>query len=313
MVEDALATALITHAAFLEHVTPEGHPEQVARLEHVLHALEGLDLKRVAAPMAAEDDLLRIHPKSYLEDLREALPVSGFTPLDGDTFLSPNSMEAAWRGAGAAVRAVDMVLAGEVANAFCAIRPPGHHAEKDTAMGFCLFGNAALAAKHALDHHGLSRVAVVDFDVHHGNGTQDLLWDERRSLLISSQQFPLWPGTGRRDEDGAFDNVLNLPLAPDSDGVEMRKVYDAEVFPRLRAFKPELIIISAGFDAHREDPLAALNWEVDDFRGLTQQLCTLAAELCSGRVVSTLEGGYDLDALARSTRAHVEELLEAGI
>ncbi|TCS60468.1 acetoin utilization deacetylase AcuC-like enzyme [Primorskyibacter sedentarius] len=307
-----MATALITHAAFLDHVTPEGHPERVARLEHVLHALEGLDLHRVTAPMAAEDDLLRIHPKSYIEGLRAALPASGFAQIDGDTFLSPGSMEAAWRGAGAVVRAVDMVMAGDVANAFCALRPPGHHAEKETAMGFCLFGNAALAAKHALDHHGLSRVAVVDFDVHHGNGTQDLLWDEARALTITSQQMPLWPGSGRPDETGAYDNVLNLPLAPDTGGEEMRALYKAQVFPRLRAFKPELIVISAGFDAHKDDPLAALNWETGDFRWLTRQLCALAAELCDGRVVSTLEGGYDLEALAQSTRAHVEELMEAG-
>ncbi|WP_435311526.1 histone deacetylase family protein [Primorskyibacter sedentarius] len=296
----------------MDHVTPEGHPERVARLEHVLHALEGLDLHRVTAPMAAEDDLLRIHPKSYIEGLRAALPASGFAQIDGDTFLSPGSMEAAWRGAGAVVRAVDMVMAGDVANAFCALRPPGHHAEKETAMGFCLFGNAALAAKHALDHHGLSHVAVVDFDVHHGNGTQDLLWDEARALTITSQQMPLWPGSGRPDETGAYDNVLNLPLAPDTGGEEMRALYEAQVFPRLRAFKPELIVISAGFDAHRDDPLAALNWETGDFRWLTRQLCTLAAELCGGRVVSTLEGGYDLEALAQSTRAHVEELMEAG-
>ncbi|WP_417604761.1 histone deacetylase family protein [Primorskyibacter flagellatus] len=307
-----MATALITHAAFLEHVTPEGHPERVARLQHVLHALEGLELQRVTAPMAAEDDLLRIHPKAYLEDLRDASPAKGLAQLDGDTFLSPGSLEAATRGAGAAVRAVDLVLSGEVANAFCAIRPPGHHAEKETAMGFCLFCNAALAAKHALDHHGLSRVAVVDFDVHHGNGTQDLLWDEKRALLVTSQQMPLWPGSGRPDETGAFDNVLNVPLAPDTDGAVMRAAYESQVFPRLRAFKPELIVISAGFDAHRDDPLAGLNWDTDDFRWLTRQLCAIAAELCDGRVVSTLEGGYDLEALAQSTRAHVEELLEAG-
>ncbi|WP_116598274.1 histone deacetylase family protein [Primorskyibacter marinus] len=307
-----MATALITHAAFLEHVTPEGHPERVARLEHVLHALEGVELQRVTAPMAAEDDLLRIHPKAYLEELRAAAPDKGLAQLDGDTFLSPGSLEAATRGAGAVVRAVDMVLSGEVANAFCAIRPPGHHAEKDTAMGFCLFGNAALAAKHALDHHGLSRVAVVDFDVHHGNGTQDVLWDEKRALLITSQQMPLWPGSGKPDETGAFDNVLNVTLAPDTDGTVMRAAYESQVFPRLRAFKPEMIVISAGFDAHRDDPLAGLNWDTDDFRWLTRQLCAIAAELCDGRVVSTLEGGYDLEALAQSTRAHVEELLEAG-
>ena len=209
------------------------------------------------------------------------------------------------------VRAVDMVLAGEVGNAFAAIRPPGHHAETETSMGFCLFGNAALAAKHALDFHGLKRVAVVDFDVHHGNGTQDLLWDEPRALVVTSQQMPLWPGTGNPDETGAHDNILNIPLAPGSNGLAMCAAYNDQVFPRLRAFKPELIIISAGFDAHMDDPLAELNWETDDFAWVTAQLCAVAAEVCGGRVVSTLEGGYDLKALAASARAHVEELMRA--
>ncbi|MCA0870569.1 histone deacetylase family protein [Seohaeicola saemankumensis] len=306
-----MTTALITHADCLTHVTPDGHPERVARLEHVLHALEPLDLTRVTAPLAAEDDILRIHPASYLADLRRNRPAEGFYQIDGDTFLSPGSLDAAFRAAGACVRAVDMVLGGEVGNAFCAVRPPGHHAETDTSMGFCLFGNAALAAKHAVDHHGLSRVAVVDFDVHHGNGTQDILWDEPRALVITSQQMPLWPGTGRADETGAHGNVLNLPLAPDTGGIEMRAVWRNHAFPRLRSFRPELIIISAGFDAHMDDPLAQLNWETDDFAWITAELCAVAAEVCQGRVVSTLEGGYDLNALAASARAHVQELIRA--
>ena len=304
-------TALISHDACLGHETPPGHPERVARLEHVLAALEPLDLVRVKAPLAAEDDILRVHPASYLDGLRQALPSEGFHAIDADTHLSPGSLDAAFRGAGAVVRAVDMVLGGEVGNAFCAIRPPGHHAETDTAMGFCLFGNAALAVKHALDHHGLERVAVVDFDVHHGNGTQDILWDERRALLATSQQFPLWPGSGRANETGAYENVLNMPLPPGSDGVLMRKTYADQCFPRLRAFRPELIVISAGFDAHADDPLADLNWSTEDFAWLTAELCALADELCGGRVVSTLEGGYDLNALAASARAHVEELGKA--
>ncbi|WIY26909.1 histone deacetylase family protein [Parasedimentitalea psychrophila] len=306
-----MTTALITHADCLTHVTPEGHPERVARLEHVLHALEPLDLLRVGAPMAAEDDILRIHPASYVAELRKARPNEGFGQLDGDTFLSPGSLDAAFRGAGAVLRGVDMVLSGEAQNVFAAIRPPGHHAERDTAMGFCLFGNAALAAKHALDHHGLSRVAVVDFDVHHGNGTQDLLWDEKRALLITSQQMPLWPGSGRADEDGAFGNILNMPLPPESGGVEMRAAYQTQAFPRLRAFKPELIILSAGFDAHRDDPLANLNWTTQDFAWLTAELCALAQDLCGGRIVSTLEGGYDLNALSSACKAHVDELIKA--
>lgn len=302
---------MITHADCLTHETPEGHPERVARLEHVLHALEPLDLLRVTAPLAAEDDILRIHPAAYLADLRNNLPTDKYHSIDADTFLSPGSLDAAFRGAGAMVRAVDMVLGGEAQNAFAAVRPPGHHAEKDSAMGFCLFGNAALGVKHALDHHGLSRVAVVDFDVHHGNGTQDLLWDEPRALFITSQQMPLWPGSGRADEDGAFENILNIPLPPESDGAMMRREYQAQAFPRLRAFKPELIIISAGFDAHQDDPLAQLNWSTGDFAWLTAEICALADELCKGRIVSTLEGGYDLNALSAATRTHVEELIKA--
>ncbi|WP_037313919.1 histone deacetylase family protein [Ruegeria halocynthiae] len=306
-----MTTALLTHADCLEHVTPEGHPERVARLEHILHALESLDLNRKTAPLAADDDLLRIHPESHIRDIRSNRPTEGYRQIDGDTFMSPGSVDAAYRAAGAVVRAVDMVLGGEAPNAFCAIRPPGHHAETETAMGFCLFGNAALAAKHALDHHGLNRVAIVDFDVHHGNGTQDLLWDEKRALVITSQQMPLWPGSGRADETGAFETVLNIPLAPGTGGAEMRAAYEAQAFPRLRAFKPELIIISAGFDAHQDDPLAELNWSTGDFAWLTAELCGIAEEMCDGRIVSTLEGGYDLNALAEATRAHVEELMKA--
>lgn len=309
--QGAMKTALITHADCLNHVTPDGHPERVARLEHVLHALEPLDLNRVTAPLAAEDDVLRVHPAGYLADLRRSLPVEGLFQVDADTFMSPGSLDAAFRAAGAVVRAVDMVLTGDAPNAFAAVRPPGHHAETDTAMGFCLFGNAALAAKHALDHHGLKRVAVVDFDVHHGNGTQDLLWDEARALVITSQQMPLWPGSGKPEDTGAYDTILNIPLPPDSDGVKMRYEYQKQAFPRLRAFKPELIIISAGFDAHIDDPLAQLNWETDDFAWLTAEICALSDELCAGRVVSTLEGGYDLNALSASSRAHVQELIKA--
>ncbi|WP_170762568.1 histone deacetylase family protein [Ruegeria lacuscaerulensis] len=306
-----MKTALLTHADCLGHVTPDGHPERVARLEHILHALEALDLNRVTAPLAADDDLLRVHPESYIRDIQKVRPTNGFAQIDGDTFMSSGSVDAAYRAAGAVVRAVDMVLGGEARNAFCAIRPPGHHAETETAMGFCLFGNAALAAKHALDHHGLQRVAVVDFDVHHGNGTQDLLWDEKRALVITSQQMPLWPGSGRPDETGAFETVLNIPLSPGTGGGEMRAAYELQAFPRLRVFKPELIIISAGFDAHQDDPLANLNWSTGDFAWITAELCKIAEELCEGRIVSTLEGGYDLNALAEATRAHVEELMKA--
>lgn len=306
-----MKTALITHADCLDHVTPSGHPEQVARLEHVLHALAPLDLIRVTAPLAADDDLLRVHPKSYLDEIKRMRPDTGTVQVDADTHMSSGSVDAAYRAAGGALRAVDMVLTGEAKNAFVATRPPGHHAETATAMGFCLFGNAALGAKHALDYHGLQRVAVVDFDVHHGNGTQDILWDDPRALTITSQQMPLWPGTGAANETGAHENVLNIPLEPETTGDTMRAVYSETVFPRLRAFSPELIIVSAGFDAHRDDPLAQLNWETDDFQWLGRELCSLAYEICNGRLVSVLEGGYDLHALAKSAKVFVTELIEA--
>lgn len=306
-----MKTALITHADCLDHVTPSGHPEQVARLEHVLHALAPLDLIRVTAPLAADDDLLRVHPKSYLDEIKRMRPDTGTVQVDADTHMSSGSVDAAYRAAGGTLRAVDMVLTGEAKNAFVATRPPGHHAETATAMGFCLFGNAALGAKHALDYHGLQRVAVVDFDVHHGNGTQDILWDDPRALTITSQQMPLWPGTGAANETGAHENVLNIPLEPETTGDTMRAVYSETVFPRLRAFAPELIIVSAGFDAHRDDPLAQLNWETDDFQWLGRELCSLAYEICNGRLVSVLEGGYDLHALATSAKVFVTELIEA--
>lgn len=304
-----MTTALITHADGLSHVTPAGHPERVARLEHVLHALQGFDLLRVAAPEAEDEDLRLCHPQAYIDRISAGLPRAGTRQVDADTFLSPGSMRAARRAAGGAMRGIDMVLGGEATTAFCAMRPPGHHAERQTSMGFCLFGTVAIAAKHALQRHGLSRVAVVDFDVHHGNGTQDLLWDERRTLFVSSHQMPLWPGTGRPDETGAHDNVLNVPLAPDSDGNTMRSAYESRVFPRLRAFAPQLVLISAGFDAHAEDPLAQLNWETEDFVWLTAELCAVAKE-AGAPVVSVLEGGYDLASLAEGAAAHVTTLTE---
>lgn len=306
-----MATLVLTHEAGLNHLTPDGHPEQVARLEHVLHALRAADIAVETAPMGTREDVLLCHPERYIDALQAKLPATGQVALDADTWMSPGSLEAAFRGVGAVREAVDRVLAGKARNAFCAMRPPGHHAEQETPMGFCLFGNVAIGAKHALERHGLSRVAVIDFDVHHGNGTQALLWDEARSLFVSSQQMPLWPGTGAPSERGAHDNVLNIPLAPGTDGYEMRDAYSHDVFPRLRAFKPELILISAGFDAHADDPLANLNWSTEDFTWLTRQICEIAEETCEGRVVSAMEGGYDLSALAVNVTAHVKTLQEA--
>ena len=252
-----------------------------------------------------------MHPQSHIDLINASSPEHGTRPLDGDTHMSPGTVSAAYRAVGGAVCAVDTVLSGKAKNAFVAVRPPGHHAETQVPMGFCLFGNIAIAAKHALDFHKLSKVVVVDFDVHHGNGTQDLLWNEPRALTITSHQMPLWPGTGRPEERGEYDNVLNLPLPPNSDGSYMRSMYREKVFPKIRSFSPDLILLSAGFDAHIDDPLAELKWEVDDFAWITREVCNLATDCCSSRVVSILEGGYNLDALAACTKAHIENLIEA--
>jgi len=302
---------LFSHADCQDHAEPPGHPEQAARLVAVARALAGFDLERRAAPLAARADLLRCHPAGYLDRVAAAVPTEGWALLDGDTYLAPGSLRAAERAAGGVCAAVDAVIAGETARAFVACRPPGHHAETAQAMGFCLFGSVAIGAKRALDHHGLSRVAVLDFDVHHGNGTQDLLWNEARAMFVSSHQMPLYPGSGAASEVGAHGQVLNLPLRAGTGGAAMRAVW-GPALEKVRAFAPELILLSAGFDAHEDDPLASLCWQAEDFRWLTAAICDLADAVCGGRVVSALEGGYDLPALAASVAAHVDAMLRSG-
>ncbi len=301
-------TLVYAYPASARHITPPGHPERVDRLAAVEAGLAGLGCIRRLAPLAAESDLLLCHPASYIARIKEAEPVEGIAQLDPDTWMSPGSFDAASHAVGGACTAVDAVLDGEAKNAFVIARPPGHHAKAASPMGFCLFGTVAIAAKHVLLR--LNRVAVVDFDVHHGNGTQDLLWNEKRALFVGSHQSPLWPGTGERAEHGAYHQIINLPLPPGTDGSYMRGIYEGEAFPALDAFKPELILISAGFDAHADDPLAGLNWQAEDYAWLTRRLCDLADRHCHGRVVSCLEGGYDLDALAASVAAHVGVLQE---
>ncbi len=308
-----MSTAIITHPDCFDHVTPPGHPECVDRLKAVMATLEAEEFSyvcRIEAPLAADEHILRAHPRAYLERVEASSPDHGFATLDADTYLSPGSVRAARRAAGAVVRAVDMVVTGEMTNAFCAVRPPGHHAETETPMGFCLFGSIAIGALHALEAHGLSRVAIMDFDVHHGNGTQALLWDENRVLFASTQQMPLFPGTGARHEKGAHGQIINVPLPPGAGGEEFREAMEREILPAIDAQAPELIMISAGFDAHARDPLANLNLTEADFAWATRELCLLARKHCEGRVVSTLEGGYDLRALAASVAAHVRVLME---
>lgn len=306
-----MSTLIYQHDAFARHETPEGHPEQIARMAAVARGLSDIAAERREAPLADDADILRCHPAHYLAKLRDLSPTSRTIALDPDTWMSPGTLEAALRAVGGVTAAVDAVLTGTATNAFVACRPPGHHAERETTMGFCLFGNVAIGAMRALDHHGLSRVAVLDFDVHHGNGTQDLLWDEPRIRFVSSQQMPLWPGTGKTSERGAHGQITNLPLAPGSGGAEMWAGWQP-VLASLKDWEPELVLVSAGFDAHRDDPLAGLNWDSSDYARLTHAICDLADACCAGRVVSALEGGYDLDALAASVAAHVGVLEERG-
>ena len=309
-----MATLVLTHPASRWHETPRGHPERVDRIAAVEQALSApafADLRRAEAPQAEAAEVLRCHPQAHLDALRAALPAVGTRALDADTHVGPRSVEAALHGVGAACAAVDAVLAGQAANAFCAMRPPGHHAEIARPMGFCLFGNVAIAAKRALDHHGLERVAVVDFDVHHGNGTQALLWDEARVRFVSSHQMPLWPGSGAARERGAHGQITNLPLSPGARGDAFRAAW-TPALADLRKWAPELVLVSAGFDGHAADPLAGLALEVEDFVWISRALCDLADATCAGRLVSVLEGGYDLDALAACVAAHVEVLMEAG-
>ena len=300
---------IYTHPACLLHDTGPGHAERPQRLRAVTEALREafpkLDWRE--APRASRGQLLRAHAPELLDMVLETRPRERIL-LDPDTVLSPDSDEAALRAAGAAVAAVDAALVGPSPRVFCAVRPPGHHATHDTAMGFCLFNNIAIAALHALDAHGLERVAIVDFDVHHGNGTQAIFEHDRRVLFASSHQWPLYPGTGARSETGEG-NIANAPLPPDADGAPFRAAWTDALLPAVDAFRPQLLFISAGFDAHRRDPLAQLRLEAGDYAWITRELVQLANRHCAGRIVSTLEGGYDLEALRESSIAHVGELL----
>ena len=300
---------IYSHPACLAHDTGPEHAERPERLSAVTTALHAAfpQLDWHEAPRASRGQLLRAHTPALLEQILETRPGECMA-LDPDTVLSPGSAEAALRAAGAVVGAVDAVLRGQTKRAFCAVRPPGHHATANVAMGFCLFNNIAVGALHALDMHGLERVTIVDFDVHHGNGTQAIFEQDQRVLFASSHQVPLYPGTGARNETGDG-NIINAPLPPGAGSVEFRAAWSRRLLPAVAALKPQLLLISAGFDAHRRDPLAQLQLEAADFAWVTAELVELARRYCDGRIVSTLEGGYDLTALAESSVAHIGALL----
>ncbi|MEP9397072.1 histone deacetylase family protein [Mesorhizobium sp. KR2-14] len=307
-----MTTRLYSHPIYLEHLTPPGHPERPDRLRAIARVLEDdafADLVRVEAPEGDEATILFAHPESFVDRIRAAIPEEGLVGIDADTTVSPKSWQAALTAIGAANAAVDDVFTGKADNVFVAARPPGHHAEKTTAMGFCLFNNAAIAARYAQRKYGAERVAIVDWDVHHGNGTQDIFWDDPSVLFCSTHQMPLYPGTGAKDETGAG-NIVNAPLSPESGSDLFREAFRARVLPALDNFAPDLIIISAGFDAHHRDPLAQINLTEEDFDWATGQLMDRAARHANNRIVSLLEGGYDLQGLSFSVAAHVKRLMK---
>ena len=302
-----MATFLFHHPDVLLHDMGPGHPERPDRIRALMARLGEpafAALVRHEAPEVAREALERVHPAAYLDMLRDVAP-SGQdrVQLDADTAMNRGSWAAASRAAGGAVAAVDAVMTGACANAFVATRPPGHHAERARAMGFCLLGNAAVAARHAQAAHGAERVAIVDFDVHHGNGTQDIFWDDASVLYCSTHEMPLFPGTGSRSERGTHDTIVNAPLPSGADGTVFCDAMESAILPRLAAFAPDLVIVSAGFDAHRRDPLASLRFEAADFAWITRKLMQVADRHAQGRLVSVLEGGYDLEGLADSAAA----------
>jgi acetoin utilization deacetylase AcuC-like enzyme len=308
-----MATLLLTHPDCLKHDNGSYHPERPERLRAIEQALADdafSALKREEAPAAEIAAIERLHPSRYVEAIHRALPIKGNVWLDADTAMSPGSWDAALRAAGAAMHAVDEVMRGAAKNAFCAVRPPGHHAERERAMGFCLFNNVAIAALHARARHGAERVAVVDFDVHHGNGTQAAFWSDKDLFYGSTHQMPLFPGTGAVYETGVG-NIFNAPLHAGDGGDRFREAYLSRILPAIDAFRPEILLISAGFDAHRDDPLAQVELDETDFAWITERLAETAEKHAGGRIVSTLEGGYNLEALSRSAAAHVRVLMQA--
>jgi acetoin utilization deacetylase AcuC-like enzyme len=309
-----MSTLLIHHPACLGHQTPLGHPERADRIRVIDRILEHerfQPLEREAAARGTRQMVELAHPDAYFDEIADAVPDEGLNRLDDDTTLSPGSLEAALRAVGGAAQAVDEVFEGRVRNAFVTVRPPGHHAESKRAMGFCLFNNAAIAAHWARFRHGAERVVVMDFDVHHGNGTQDIFWNEPNLMYASTHQMPFYPGTGEVSETGVADNIVNAPLWAGAGGADFREAMSIAVLPKIDAFRPDLIVISAGFDAHARDPMSQINLVEPDFAWVTAKLMEIADRRCASRVVSILEGGYDLEGLARSAAAHVMTLMKS--
>jgi len=307
-----MPTLLVTHRACLDHVTPAGHPERPDRLRAIEQALEAeafQDLAREQAPLCTKEHVALCHPMDYVDAIEDATPSQGMVRLDADTSMSPGSYEAVLRCVGGGVLAVDEVMSGKAHNAFVAVRPPGHHAETTRPMGFCLFNSAAIVARHAQTKHGAERVGLVDFDVHHGNGSQDIFWNDKTVMYCSTHEMPLYPGTGAIGERGAHNTIVNAPLRAGDGGDEFREAFETAILPRLREFNPDILIISAGFDAHTRDPLANLNLVEADYSWVTKKLMEVADECAGGRIVSMLEGGYDLQGLSRSVAAHVTALM----
>lgn len=300
-----MKTTIYTHPIAQKHEMGEAHPERPDRLRVMLETLAEYPIAQ-ACP-ATQDQLLLAHPLHYIQAIEDAVPASGYHAIDGDTLLNPYTYEAALHAAGAACQAVDDVIAGKTHTAFCAMRPPGHHAEPRRAMGFCFFNSVFIAARHAQTAHGIEKIAIVDFDVHHGNGTDVMARNHDGSILyISTHQYPLWPMSGTEEDNEA--SAKNFTLPAGADGAAFRKLYDTKVFPALEKFAPDLLMISAGFDGHRDDPLAGWNLTEDDFAWVTEGLKKIAAAYSHGKIVSVLEGGYDLDSLAASVKAHIAAL-----